>query len=74
MIFIYKIEKMKYLRLTKSTNPTNPNNGYPYVFYNDGIDKVWIFMGIRWILSDGKWVMAKSWDNSGRWNYYGAPV
>ena len=65
---------MKYLKLTDSVNPQNPKNGYPYVFYNNGIEKVWIFLGIRWILENAHWGMNKSWANSGRWNYYGPPV
>ena len=61
---------MKYLQLTKSTDPKNPADGYPYVFYNEDIDKVWIFFGLKWILSAGRWIMEKSWDDSGIWNYY----
>ena len=65
---------MKYLKLTESVNPKNPEDGKPYVYYNDNIDKVWIFLGIKWILSTGRWVNSKSWDNSGRWNYYGPQI
>jgi hypothetical protein len=65
---------MKYLNLTTSTDPVNPNDGYPYVYYNHGIDTVWIFMGLRWILEDGRWVMKKSWSDTGLWNYYGPQV
>lgn len=72
--YLFKNLDMKYLNLTTSTNPTNPGDGNPYVYYNDNIGKAWIFMGIRWILSNGSWVMSKSWDDSGRWNFYGPPV
>lgn len=65
---------MKYLNLTTSKNPVNPKNGYPYVYYNKGEDIVWIFMGIRWILSDGHWNMRKSWADDGRWNFWGPPI
>lgn len=72
----YLLEKteMKYLNLTTSVDQKNPSDGYPYVFYNDSIDKVWIFLGIRWILSTGRWVMSKSWSDTGRWNYWGPPI
>ena len=65
---------MKYLKLTKSINPVNPDDGKPYVYYNDVIDKVWIFLGIKWILETGYWNMNKSWSDSGRWNYFGPPI
>lgn len=64
---------MKYLRLTNKTKadpPKNPNNGYPYVFFNSNIDVVWIFLGLKWILANGTWMMQKSWDETGIWNYY----
>jgi hypothetical protein len=65
---------MKYLNITKSTEVTNPNDGHPYVYYNDDISKVWIFLGLKWILENGRWNNDKSWDSTGRWNYYGKPI
>lgn len=65
---------MKYLKLTESSDPKNPADGNPYVYYNINEDTVWIFLGIEWILSSGHWDMLKSWDSTGRWNYYGPPV
>ena len=44
---------MKHLQLTQSTNPSNPLDGSPYVFYNPNINKVWIYLGLNWILEDG---------------------
>ena len=65
---------MRYLKLTQSTDPKNPADGNPYVYYNEGIGKVWIFMGIKWILETGKWDSSKSWGDTCRWNYYGPPA
>ena len=48
---------MKHLQLTQSTNPSNPLDGSPYVFYNPNINKVWIYLGLNWILEDGLWNM-----------------
>jgi hypothetical protein len=61
---------MKHLKLTESTNPRNPNDGLPYVFYNKNINKVWIYMGLRWILEDGSWDMDKQWADKGIWRYF----
>ena len=69
---------MKHLQLTQSTNPSNPLDGSPYVFYNPNINKVWIYLGLNWILEDGTWNMDYQWANNGRWNRYdtrfGIPV
>ena len=59
---------MKYLKLTDSPNPTNPFDGNPYVYYNKYIDKVWIFLGLKWILRDGYWDMDGQWADEGIWN------
>lgn len=52
---------MKYLQLTQSENPARPSDGFPYIFYNYNINKVWIFFDLKWILEDGTWDMNKSW-------------
>ena len=59
---------MKHLQLTQSTNPSNPLDGSPYVIYNPNINKVWIYLGLNWILEDGSWNMDYQWANNGRWN------
>ena len=61
---------MKHLQLTQSTNPSNPFDGSPYVFYNPNINKVWIYLGLNWILEDGSWNMDYQWVNNGRWNMF----
>ena len=61
---------MKHLQLTQSTNPSNPLDGSPYVFYNPNINKVWIYLGLNWILEDGSWNMDYQWANNGRWNIF----
>lgn len=61
---------MKHLQLTQSTNPSNPLDGSPYVFYNPNINKVWIYLGLNWILEDGSWNMDYQWANNGRWNMF----
>lgn len=61
---------MKHLQLTQSTNPSNPLDGSPYVFYNPNINKVWIYLGLNWILEDGTWNMDYQWANNGRWNIF----
>lgn len=58
---------MKHLQLTQSTNPVNPLDGLPYVFYNPNINKVWIYLGLNWILEDGSWNMDYQWANNGVW-------
>ena len=62
---------MKYLKLTTETSPVNPGDEHPYTYYNQDINKVWIFLALRWILENGYWEMNKYWDSSSRWNYYG---
>ena len=61
---------MKHLQLTQSANPSNPLDGSPYVFYNPNINKVWIYLGLNWILEDGSWNMDYQWANNGRWNMF----
>ena len=58
---------MKYLQLTQSENPVRPSDGFPYIFYNHNINKVWIFFDLKWILEDGTWDMNKSWVDHGIW-------
>ena len=58
---------MKYLQLTHSENPVRPSDGFPYIFYNYNINKVWIFFDLKWILEDGTWDMNKSWVDYGIW-------
>ena len=58
---------MKYLQLTQSENPVIPSDGFPYIFYNYNINKVWIFFDLKWILEDGTWDMNKSWVDYGIW-------
>lgn len=67
---------MEHLILTNETNPVSPNSGLPYVFYNPNpdVENVWIYLGVQWILSDGDWIMEKSWDNDGIWKYYGEEI
>jgi len=69
-----KIVCMKYLNLTDRDNVRNPNDGKPYVYYNEKLAKTWIFLGLKWILENGFWNSSKSWDDTGRWNYYGRPI
>lgn len=67
---------MEHLILTNEINPVSPNSGLPYVFYNPNpdVENVWIYLGVQWILSDGDWIMEKSWDNDGIWKYYGEEI
>lgn len=67
---------MEHLILTNETNPVSHNSGLPYVFYNPNpdVENVWIYLGVQWILSDGEWIMEKSWDNDGIWKYYGEEI
>ena len=58
---------MKYLQLTQSENPVRPSDGFPYIFYNYNINKVWIFFDLKWILEDGTWDMNKSRVDYGIW-------
>lgn len=62
----------RHLQVIEETNPQNPNDGSPYVLYNPEIDKVWIFMGLKWILETGIWEESKKWANDGIWHYYDA--
>ena len=61
---------MKHLQLTENTNPLNPLDGLPYVYYNQNINKVWIYLGLKWLLSTGSWKMDLQWANSGVWKMF----
>jgi hypothetical protein len=55
----------RHLLLTDKTSMKNPLNGKPYVYYNKALDKVWIFLGLRWLLENGYWENEKNWANDG---------
>lgn len=60
---------MRHLILTDKTELKNPLDGKPYVYYNQDIDKVWIFLGLKWILEEGMWDSSLQWASDGVWKF-----
>jgi hypothetical protein len=58
----------RHLQITDKSELKNPLNGEPYVYYNPSLDKVWIFLGLKWLLENGYWENNKSWANDGVFN------